>query len=530
MPDVLISRPNKALIIPAGQWPHETIGTLPDGRLVVPHNMPNTNMLRHAGFAVPHPMELHYDWPHEENKPPFAVQRRSAYMLAENTRAYLLNQQGTGKTNTSLWAWDFLNREGSVGKLLVVAKLSTVNFVWARAVDRTLPGRKCIVLASDKGMPKKKRLELLAQDADIYIINHDGIKVIEDELAARIDIDALVLDELAVYRNNSDRSKRMRTFAARFKSVWGLTGAPMPNEVTDVWAQCKILTPHTVPKYFKACREALMVRVSQYEWRPKPQAQERALAMRQPSARYSLDDVTELPDLVQQDIECVLSDEQRQFYDEFKKKLAVMVQEKRVTAANAGAALNKLLQISGGWVYSIAPDFIKLDATPRLNLLRDLIEANERKVLVFAPFRHMVAGIGEFLNSKEGLGANAAAVIGDKDRDKLLFAFQDTDQYKVLVSHPGPIGHGNTLTRADLIIWYSPIADYDVFDQANYRIRRIGQEHKQQIMFMQATPAERRFYGILRRKEKVQNQFLEMVEELSRSEEHTSELQSQSNL
>src|SRR5579859_5398715 len=108
MPDVLISRPNKALIIPAGQWPRETIGTLPDGRLVVPHNMPNTNMLRHAGFAVPHPMELHYDWPHEEGKPPFQVQRKSAYMLAENTRAYLLNQQGTGKTNTSLWAWDFL--------------------------------------------------------------------------------------------------------------------------------------------------------------------------------------------------------------------------------------------------------------------------------------------------------------------------------------------------------------------------------------------------------------------------------------
>lgn len=510
---VSISRANEALIIPAGQWPTKTFGELPDGRLVVPHDVRNTLLLRHAGYAVPNPMELYYDYP---GGPPFQVQRASAKMLVENPRAYLLNQQGTGKTKTALWAWDFLNRSKAAGKLLVVAKLSTLNFVWAREVDRTLVGRKCVVLGSDKGMPKAKRLALLEEDADIYIINHDGLKVIQDELYARTDIDTLVLDELAVYRNNSDRSKGMRSFATRFKTVWGLTGSPMPNEVTDVWSQCKILTPHTVPKYFKGCREALMTRISQYEWRPKPEARERAFAMMQPSLRYSLEDVQELPDLIQRTVECELSSEQKQFYDDFRKKLAILVRDKQITAANAGAALNKLLQISGGWVYSIAPDFITLDTHPRLNLLRDLIEENERKVLIFAPYRHMVAGIGKFLNSKEGLGANSTAVIGDKGRDQILFDFQDTPKYKALVSHPGPIGHGNTLTSADCIIWYSPIADYDVFDQANYRIRRIGQQHKQQILFMQATGAERRFYGILRRKENVQNAFLDLVEEASR--------------
>ncbi len=194
-----------------------------------------------------------------------------------------------------------------------------------------------------------------------------------------------------------------------------------------------------------------------------------------------------------------------------------MVQQKQITAANAGAQINKLLQISGGFVYSEAPAYVALDVSPRLNLLRDLIEENERKVLVFAPYRHMVAEIGKFLNSKEGLGADGCAIIGDKGRDEVLFEFQDTPKYKALVSHPGPIGHGNTLTSADLIIWYSPIADFDVFDQANYRIRRIGQHHKQQILYLVATPVERRFYGILRRKENIQNGFLEMVEEASRA-------------
>lgn len=513
---VEISRPNQALVLPAQhEWPGKTIGFLADGRRVVPHNMNNTVLLRHANYVVPHPMEEYYGWPGD--KKPFDVQRRSAYDLAEHRRFYCLNQQGTGKTKTTLWAYDFLRGTGEANKLLVVAKLSTVNFVWAREVMRTLPHRKCVVLANDKGMSKAKRLKLLEEEADIYIINHDGLKVIHDDLLARVDIDTLVLDECAVYRNNSDRSKGMRSFATRFKTVWGLTGNPRPNQVTDVWGQCKIITPSTVPKYFKACRELLMTRINQYEWREKPDANERAFAMMQPSCRYQLDDVLELPPLIERTIDCELSDEQKEFYADFKAKLAIMVRDKQITAANAGAALNKLLQISGGWVYSVAPDYIALDARPRLNLLRDLVEENDRKVLIFAPYKHMVAGISTFLNSKEGLGAGSTAVIGEKERDKVLFAFQDTDQYKALVSHPGPIGHGNTLTRANLIIWFCPIADYDVFDQANFRIRRISQEHKQQIIFLQATAAERRFYGILRRKERTQNEFLNLVEEASRA-------------
>jgi len=169
---VQISRSNKALIIPAGQWPYKTIGELPDGRLAVPHTAQNTRLLRALNIDAPNPMEEYYDWP---GGPPFEVQRKSAQMLVENRRAYLLNQQGTGKTKTALWAWDFLNREGSAGKLLVVAKLSTLNFVWAREVDRTLIGRRVVVLGSDKGMSRPKRLSLLKEDADIYVINHDGI-------------------------------------------------------------------------------------------------------------------------------------------------------------------------------------------------------------------------------------------------------------------------------------------------------------------------------------------------------------------
>jgi SNF2 family DNA or RNA helicase len=435
-------------------------------------------------------------------------------MLSENPRAYLLNEQGTGKTFTTLAAFDFLRREGVVERLLVVGKLSTLEFVWAREINRWFPHLRVIVLGSDRGITKKERLRRLAEEAEVYIINHDGLKTIEDEIAARTDIDAMALDELAVYRNNSDRAKRMRTFAEPFKYVWGLTGAPMPNEVTDVWSQCKILTPHTVPKYFKSCRELLMTRVSQFVWRPRPDAVQRAYAMMQPAVRYRLDEVVELPEVIQREIDVPLSEEQQKFYEEFRQKLVVLADAKQITAANAGAALNKLLQISGGWVYTQAPDHISLDCSPRFNLVKDLVEANDRKVLICAPYRHMVEGISGALNSD---GIETAMVHGEVgDREKIFHAFQDTDQFKVLVAHPATIGHGLTLVRSNLLIWWTPIPDFDIFDQANARIRRVGQKYKQQILFCQATAAERRIYSILRRKENIQDSFLQLIEEITR--------------
>ena len=140
----------------------------PDGNKLVRHGLRETLLLRHLGFQVPNPMDFYYDWC---GGTPYAVQRATCRMLVENPRAYVLNHMGTGKTKTALWAWDYLNKQGLAGKLLVVAPLSTLRFVWGREVFRTLPGRKVQILHGSR----QQRLDRLAEDADIYVINHDGV-------------------------------------------------------------------------------------------------------------------------------------------------------------------------------------------------------------------------------------------------------------------------------------------------------------------------------------------------------------------
>lgn len=478
---------------------------------LVPHEPAETFMLRALGYDVPAPILSYYGWPHPEGQPPFYAQKMTAALLTQSARAYVLNGLGTGKTRSALWAWDYLYGKKLCKKLLVVAPLSTLKFTWAREVFATLPHRKCAVLHGSK----EKRRELLHGDSDIYIINHDGVKVIWDALYQWSYIDTVVLDELAVYRNGgAGRTKAMRKLCApnRMAFVWGMTGSPMPNSPTDVWAQATIITPHTVPKYYKSFQDNLMLRVSQFKFVPKEDAVEKAYRALQPAVRYTLDDVYELPETVQRTMDVEVGPQQKKVYAELATTCYSALQAGEITAANAGAVMSKLLQVSTGWVYTKDRGVASLDNDKRIKLLVDTILGNERKLLVFVPFKHALAGISEAL-TKEGI--DHAVVSGDTQpsiRSDVFNAFQNTFQYKVLAAHPKCLAHGITLTMADTIVWFSPVTDLETYEQANARISRVGQKHKQLVLHFQGTPVEKRIYQLLRTKQRVQDKLLELFE------------------
>ncbi len=511
---IKVSRAHKKLIIPRdGQTEALFPAGIPlDDQLIVPHELPQTMVLRSLGYKVPNPMLYYYDFP--GGRPPFDVQRHTVDLMTTAARSYVLNSMGTGKTRATLWAWDYLHGNSYCGKLLVVSTLSTMRFTWEAEAFKVLPHRKVAVLYGTK----KQRLERLAEDADIYVINHDGLKTIMPELLQRTDIDVLCLDEVAVYRNNSDRSKTMRKFSLRFKIVWGLTGRPMPNAPTDVWGISKVVTPNTSPKYYRQAEEYLMNKINMYKLVPKPEAIERAMAMLQPNVRFSLDDVVELPEVISRTIDVPLQPMQTKIYKKLADEFTAEVGTGHVTAVNAAVAMGKLLQVSGGWVYikkpgeqeSVSvPVFKDDDPMPRHQMLVDLINENERKVIVYVPFRHAIEGLSKILT---GADIEHAIVHGEvTHRGELFNLFQNTDKYKVLLAHPQCVAHGLTLTAADMIIWYMPITSLEIYEQANARITRVGQRHIQRILHLQSTSVERKIYGLLQRKQKVQDSLLEML-------------------
>jgi superfamily II DNA or RNA helicase len=448
----------------------------------------------------------------------FTVQKLTAALFMENRRGYCLNELGTGKTRSVLFAYDALKKARIVQRMLVICPLTAMKRTWWREVKREFPWLTVAILHGTK----KQREQKLMHKADVYIINHDGLGVLFDQLSSRHDIDCVCVDEIAVYRNGrAERTKTLREFVVNKNYVWGLTGSPIPRAVTDVWGPCSCITPWTVPKWFLIFRDQLMIKRTMFTWEPKPQAEEHAVACMQPSVRFRLDEVTELPERVINYYEAPLSPKQSYVYEAMRKGALAIVGSEKIDALNAGAILSKLLQIAIGYVYNRAGKTIHLENTQRLQLILDLIDSTSEKVLLFAPYKSAVKALSVMLADNK---IDHAVVTGDtllKERDQIFAEFQDTRKYKTILAHPGCMSHSLTLTRANTTIWAGPVTSLETFTQANARTFRVGQQHKTLIAMVGGTPAERKIYQLLGRNEKLQNRFLEIMEAIT--EDNSSE-------
>ena len=476
----------------------------------VPHTRRTTIVLREEGYNASAPILSQYHFPvSDPDKPAFTVQRITAALLTIDTHAYVLNELGTGKTRCILWAYDYLRSRGMVRKMLVICPISAMERTWAKELMDEFSWLRFQVVYGTK----EQRIKKLDRDVDVYIINHEGVATILHDLIARKDIDAICADELAVYRDGrSKRTEKFRQLATHKTWVWGLTGSPIPRAVTDVWGPCSAITPQTIPKWFTTFRAQLMDKDGPYDWRPKPGAEKQAVACMRPSVRFTLDDVTEMPENVKRYYEAPLSPQQKFIYDEMRRTAVALIGTNKVDALNAGAVLSKLLQIAIGYVYTRDGKVVPLDNTPRLQLVLDLIDSAHKKVIMFAPFKSSINGLSAMLTHNK---VDHCIITGDTPptkRPAIFGAFQDTPQYKVLLAHPVCMSHSLTLTAATTTIWAAPHTSLDVFSQANARFFRVGQKHKTLVAMVGGTAAEKKIYKLLGNNESIQANFLSIVE------------------
>lgn len=473
--------------------------------LAVPHKIGVVRLLRNLGLHAPSPIHTQYDW---SGGTPFESQKVTADMCTVYRRAYVLSEMGVGKTRAVLWAYDYLRQMGEARKLLVVAPLSTLSTVWENEVFEVFPHLRVKVLYGDK----KKRKKLLAQDADIYVINHDGVEVIHPELFARADIDAVIVDELASYRNNkSNRFKNLAPIVKRSEFAWGLTGSPTPNAPTDAYGQAKLLTPESVGFSFKAFKDRTMRQVSTFRWIERPEALSIVHQAMQPAVRFTRDQCFDLPPTTYSTLTCGLAAPAQIAYKEMTDQLATQIRNHEITAANEGVKLSKLLQISAGFAYDADGTGHYIGGVDRIREIFQTIEASSGKVIVFAPFRYFVTLLGSVLSKRY----DTAVIHGDvsqAERTRIFSEFQKTDRMRVLVAHPATMAHGLTLTAANTIIWASPTNSLELYQQANARITRSGQGQNTFIVHIAGTKVEQHVYNRLRRKSVLQGALLDLFE------------------
>jgi len=435
-----------------------------------------------------------YQWPAPLGMTPFEHQKITSEFLIGNRRAFCFNEQGTGKTAAVIWATDYLMKIGAIQRVLVICPLSIMRAAWQQDLFKFAIHRTVSVAHHTNASTRK---QLINNGAEYVVINFDGVEIVKKEIIAG-GFDLVVVDEASAYKNaQTTRWKCLRDIMKHIKGLWMLTGTPAAQSPLDAYGLAKLVNPTTVPPFFGQYRDSVMMKIGMYKWIAKPGSDQIVFNALQPAIRFEKAQCLDLPPVTSTFRDAPLSKQQQAYYDRLKKDHLIVAAGEEVSAVNAAAQVNKLVQIACGAVYTDTGDVVDFDVSPRLAIVKEIIEETKNKVLIFVPYTHTIDVLDKYL-AKNGVAAEV--ISGDvsvSKRTDIVNRFQNQPTTKALIIQPQAASHGLTLTAADTIIWYAPITSVETYLQANARIDRPGQKNAMTVVHIKGSPIERKLYSML---------------------------------
>jgi SNF2 family DNA or RNA helicase len=268
-----------------------------------------------------------------------------------------------------------------------------------------------------------------------------------------------------------------------------------------------------------AWRDRVMMQITRFKWIPKRTAQEDVFNALQPAIRFTKAECLDLPELTYQTREVALTAQVQLYYKRLKSQMLIQAAGEQVTAVNAAASLNKLLQISGGAVYTDTREVVEFDISPRLNALKEVLDETVNKVVVFVSYTHTIELVSNYLTEKGYSNEVIQGSVGATKRSDIIQRFQTQENPRVLVIQPQAASHGVTLTAADTVVFWSPVMSVETYLQCIARIDRVGQKNKMTVVHLEGSEVERKMYKMLQGKVDSHNQLVELYKQELESNE-----------
>lgn len=453
---------------------------------------------------VPSPIMRDYKWPGLFK--PMEHQKETSNFLTLHRRAFCFNEQGTGKTASAIWASDYLMEQGVVNRVLIICPLSIMQSAWQADLFKFAMHRKVGIAYGDR----LKRKAVIESDAHYVVINYDGVEIVADDIAKQ-NFDLIIIDEANAYKTiSTQRWKTLNRVLTPRTWLWMMTGTPAAQSPTDAFGLAKMCVPDNVPRFFGSFRDQVMVNISKFKWLPKPNSNQTVFNALQPAIRFRKEDCLDLPEMTHVFRDAPLTPQQEKYYKMLKKDMLMVADGEEISTVNAAVNLNKLLQISGGAVYSDNGSVVEFDVSNRLRVVQEVIEEASHKVLVFVPFTHTIELLRDYLR---GAGITCEVINGAvpvNKRTDIFKRFQEDPTPQVLLIQPQAAAHGVTLTAANVIIWYAPVTSIETYLQANARIHRQGQKNPMTIVHIKGSPVETRLYNMLQNKLDVHTKIIDL--------------------
>ena len=454
----------------------------------------------------------------------FPHQRVAIEWLKEFPSAFLGDDMGLGKTLSVLSFFATLQRTEGYERLLVVCPNSLTRN-WVREATTWFPHVKATVLAGDKA-EKAWTLRLVGEGSvpcDVFVVNYEGVRLdyVTPELAdlASKRKTLLCVDESQRVKNHQAKTfKALSTIAPHCKRRVLLSGTPTPKDVTDLWAQMKLLDGGkrfgrsfykwlgTVAELGTEFSEFAVKKFNDHE------VHESIYRAQEIMLRRRKEKVIDLPPKTFSLREIELSGSQRERYDEIREGLIL-----RMRSTSGEQFVREITNILEEYLRAV-----QVASNPRLidpewkgdpakfleldEIVNEVVREQGQKIVIWTNY---LGNIRELTERYKDLGAAPfSGEVSAADREKTVRAFQTEESPRILVAVPAAGGVGITLTAAQTAVYIDKTWNAEHWMQSVDRIHRIGQRGTVNVISLLSCKVDEMIHWNLRRKEQGQAEVL----------------------
>lgn len=388
----------------------------------------------------------------------------------------LADDMGLGKTLQMLAAIasmkNYHARQGQhMGPVVVVAPTSVVS-TWVEESKRWYPHMRVRAVKTSSKV-RSDSIEDLAQGVDIVVVTYTVVRLDASEFAS-VKWQGCVLDEAHIAKNPRTAIHKALKNMPREWTI-ALTGTPVENSLTDLWALLNLTSPGLLPAWPRF-RERFVTPIEKQGENHKLIQLQGAIApfmLRRTKEAVA----TDLPEKIDMTLSIPLSPNARHYYERI-----LTAQRARILGllASTGrhhievlSAMTRLRQaaIDPGL---IDPHFANIHSAKTdtlIEILKQIIPAGHQ-ALIFSQFTSYLDRIENALNHA---GITYTRLDGNtRNRQDVIKQFQNGHASTFLISLKAG-GTGLTLTEADYVFvmdpWWNPTTEAQAIDRAH----RIGQ-------------------------------------------------------
>ena len=390
----------------------------------------------------------------------------------------------TGKTPLSLAIMrdDLLRHPDH--KWLVVCPLILIENAWLPDATQFIPDIKVV---SCHAATKDKRLKIISDATNngtqIFVTNTESFVAYREHFE-QLGFDGCFVDESSDMKSQkSKQSKELVDFAQNLKRFYLLSGTPAPNGEWEYFMQLRAVDYYSMPSSYSQFTERYFINISR-----NPQYHKLVLrgdmkdALMQLIKRYAIyvdkEDVLDTPGRTFIEVPLDMPEELMDHYRLLKNKLYLEIGDKQIVAPSAAAKLNKLNQVSSGFIidtqavkenkfYGEDQREVYLLSDYRFKALQDTLALHpDAQVLIWANYRAEFEAISAMLRGKCKTLYGATSL---SDKTAAIQAFKRGDiQY--LVANPASADKGLTLTNCHICVYFSLNWSYELYKQSMERI------------------------------------------------------------